>query len=408
MKKISKRMGLWLAIIGPGLVVMLADTDAGSLVTSAQMGATFGYKLLVQTLVLIPILFIAQELTVRLGLVTRKGHGELIKQRFGTHWAWLSVATLLVSCIGAMITELIGIVGIGNLFHISPIITITLSIVFLLFIALSGSYRSVERIAVVIGLFELVFIYIAIKSHPSLHHVWHDVLTFPANKKQYLYLTAANIGAVIMPWMIFYQQSAVIDKGLKIKDIKYSRWDTAIGAFITQIIMAAILIAVAATIGMSHHNTQLNSISEISQALTPSLGLTLGKLLFAMGMLGACLVAAIVVTCTAAWGLGEVLGYRRSLSDSPKEAPWFYFVYTAVLILSGVLVGSHFINPVRLNIAVEVMNALLLPVVLGFLYLLARKCLPEQNRLKGWYNTVVLIILGGSALFGLFAGIFGS
>lgn len=182
MKKISKRMGLWLAIIGPGLVVMLADTDAGSLVTSAQMGATFGYKLLVQTLVLIPILFIAQELTVRLGLVTRKGHGELIKQRFGTHWAWLSVATLLVSCIGAMITELIGIVGIGNLFHISPIITITLSIVFLLFIALSGSYRSVERIAVVIGLFELVFIYIAIKSHPSLHHVWHDVLTFPANK----------------------------------------------------------------------------------------------------------------------------------------------------------------------------------------------------------------------------------
>lgn len=404
----KSKLFLWLSILGPGLVVMLADTDSGSLITSAQMGATFGYKLLLQTLILIPILFMAQELTVRLGLFTQRGHGDLIKYHFGIKWAWLSVGTLLVSCVGAMVTEMSGLVGIGNLFHISPLVIICLTIIFLLVLVLTGSYKSVERIAVAIGLFELVFVYIAFKAHPSAQHMWHDVITFPHNTKEYLYLSAANIGAVIMPWMIFYQQSAVVDKGLRKRHLKYARFDTALGAIITQCIMASILIAVAATIGVEHHNAQLNSIGEISQALTPFLGVSLGKFLFALGMLGACLVAAIVVTLTAAWGLGEVLDYRRSLSDSPKEAPWFYSVYALVIISSGVLVSSHLINLVRLNVAVEVMNAILLPVVLGFLYLLARKALPNNYRLKGWYNIFCLIILGSSALFGFFAGIFGA
>lgn len=405
--KFIKQLMPWLAVIGPGVVVMLADTDAGSLITSAQMGASFGYKLVLQSLVLIPILFLAQELTVRLGLVTKQGHGELIKNHFGKHWAWLSVSTLLVSCVGAMITELVGLIGVGNLFGISPIVTVIISIGFLLFIVYTGSYHSVEKIAILLGSFELFFIVIAFHARPNFHVFWHDLKTFPADTHAYLYLTAANIGAVVMPWMIFYQQSAVVDKKLKVEHLQKARWDTAIGAIVTQVIMVSVLIAVAATISFHHGNVSLNSVEEISHSLTPYLGDTFGRIVFSLGMLGACMVAAIVVTCTAAWGLGEVLGYRRSLSDKPKEAPWFYTVYTVVLVLAGVLVTSDAINPIKLGIGVEVMNALLLPIVLTFLFLLACKTLPEKYRLKGTYKIICGIVLGATAIIGAVMGIVG-
>ena len=310
-KPSKRRFLLWFGVIGPGLVVMLADTDAGSLITSAQMGAEFGYKLLVQTLVLIPILFIAQELTVRLGIVTKRGHGELIKEKFGRICAWVSVTTLFVTCIGAMITELVGLNSVGSLYGIPSSWIMTVSILFLVTIAWTGSYRSVERVAICVGLFELVFFYIAYRAHPQLGDVARDIVTFPHNIHEYLFLTAANIGAVIMPFMIFYQQSAVVDKGLEVKHLKYARWDTAIGAILTQAIMAAILIAVAATIGRDHPGATLNTVSQISDAMVPYLGVTVGRLVYSVGMIGACLVASIVVTCTAAWGLGEILGYKR-------------------------------------------------------------------------------------------------
>jgi Mn2+/Fe2+ NRAMP family transporter len=307
-----------------------------------------------------------------------------------------------------MVTELIGMIGVGQLFGVPAIVMVLLTIGFLMTLALTGSFKSVERVALLVGLFEFVFFAIAIKAHPTLKEAWHGFITFPENRKEYLYLTAANLGAVVMPWMIFYQQSAVVDKGLNVSHMKAARWDTAIGAVITQLIMISILVAVAATIGKDNPGAALNSVGEISQALTPYLGMTLGKLLFAFGIMGACLVAAIVVTCAAAWGLGEVLGYRRSLSDSPKKAPWFYVVYAAILIISGVFVSAHVVNLITLNIAVEVMNALLLPIVLGFLYLLATKALPEKYRLKNKYKWVCLIVLGGSAFIGLFAGLVGS
>lgn len=409
-KRSKFRWWLMLSVMGPGLVVMLADTDAGSIITAAQSGATWGYKLLVLQFILMPILYIAQELTVRLGIVTGKGHGELIKDRFGTGWAWLSVSTLVICCIGAIISEFSGLAGIGMMFGISPKVSMSIIVLFLAVIAWTGSYKSVERIAICIGLFELVFLYVAWHAHPPLKAILHDVKNAPFTDPTYLYLMAANIGAVIMPWMIFYQQSAVIDKGLGRKHLKYARIDTAIGAVITQLVMASVLIATAAAIGEvgAHHaGTALNTVEEISQALAP-LGATTSRILFAMGMLGAALVAAIVVSLTAAWGLGEVLGYKRSLQDHPKEAPWFYIVYTIVLVFGGLFVIFGASHLVAISVAVEVMNALLLPLVLGFLFLLAWKALPEAYKLKGFYWWFVAIILGITSLFGLMAGIYGS
>ena len=210
-----------------------------------------------------------------------------------------------------------------------------------------------------------------------------------------------------MPWMIFYQQSAVLDKGLNVSHLRIARWDTAIGAIITQLIMAALLIATAATIGKINPQAPLNTVQQISEAITPSLGFTTGRVLFALGMTGAALIASIVVSLTAAWGLGEVMGYCRSLEHQPKEAPWFYGVYTLILVLGGILVASGSVNLVNLSVGVEVMNALLLPIVLGFLYLLALRTLPKDFRLQPVYAVLVGIILLVTSLFGLFGGISG-
>ncbi len=395
-----------LAVLGPGLVVMLADTDAGSIITAAQSGARWGYKLLLLQLILIPVLYIAQELTLRLGLVTGRGHGELIREKFGIGWAWLSVSTLMMACIGALITEMTGIASAGLLFGIPQDVSMFLTVFFLLVMVWTGSYLTIERIAIAFGAFELVFIGVAWFAHPDPGVLMHDFMRFPLRNVHYLYLAAANIGAVIMPWMIFYQQSAVLDKGLSASDLKWARLDTAIGAIVTQVIMAAVLVTTAATLGRASPNLPLDTVQQIADALTPILGLKIGQIVFALGILGAAFISAIVVSLTAAWGLGEVLGYKRSLEHHPREAPWFYGVYTFATLAAALVVISG-VNLVNITVAVEVMNALLLPIVLVFLFMLAIKALPYPYRLEGPYAWVVGSIVVVTSVFGVYAGISG-
>jgi Mn2+/Fe2+ NRAMP family transporter len=286
-------------------------------------------------------------------------------------------------------------------------VTLSLSVFFLLVIALTGSYRRVERVAIGLGLFELVFFVIAFVSKPDIHQIAAQALRPALGNPGYLYLVAANIGAVIMPWMIFYQQSAIADKRLQPSDFGYARADTAIGSVLTQLVMAAVLVATAATIGRRAPNTSLNSVGDITAALTPYLGSAMGRLLFSIGVLGAGLVASIVASLALAWGLGEVAGYRRSLEDHPLQAKWFYGVYAACLITGAVLVGLV-PNLVVLNIGVEVMNALLLPLVLGFLILLGLKALPPEMRLKGWYAGLVISLSALTAGLGVYGGLSGA
>jgi NRAMP (natural resistance-associated macrophage protein)-like metal ion transporter len=404
----SRRSRLpFLAVLGPGIVVMLADTEVGSIITASQSGVAWGYRLLLLQFILIPILYVVQELTVRLGIFTGKGHGELIRDTFGKGWAWLSAAGLAVATVGALLSEFSGVAGVGELYGVPRAVTLTLSVVFLLVVAFTGSYRRVERVAIGLGLFELVFFVIAFVSRPDIDQIAAQTFQPALADPGYLYLVAANIGAVIMPWMIFYQQSAVADKRLSPADFKYARWDTAIGAIVTQLVMAAVLISTAATIGRHNPNASLNTVGDITAALTPYLGVAMGKLVFGAGVLGAGLVAAIVASLALAWGLGEVAGYRRSLEDHPLRARWFYGVYAACLILGAVLVGVV-PNLVILNIAVEVMNALLLPLVLGFLVMLGLKALPPQVRLRGWYAGLAIAMSVLTAGLGVYGGLSGA
>ncbi|MBU6297769.1 MAG: divalent metal cation transporter [Alphaproteobacteria bacterium] len=397
----------FLAVVGPGLVVMLADTDVGSIITAAQSGVQWGYRLLLLQILLIPVLYIVQELTVRLAIFTGKGHGELIRDTFGPFWAWVSVAGLGVATVGALLTEFSGIAGVGELYGIPRMVSLALCAAFLILVVLTGTYRRVERAAILLGLFEFAFFLVAYEAHPAGHALVQGLVQMPLADKDYLYLVAANIGAVIMPWMIFYQQSAVADKKLRPEHYRHAKWDTALGAVIAQAIMAAILVAAAATIGKSDAHAGLNTIGDITKALVPILGPDIGRFVFGLGTIGAALVAAIVVSLASAWGFGEIAGYKRSLEYHPSEAPLFYSVYTVAVIGGAVTVGLV-PNLVTLNIGVEVMNALMLPIVLGFLVALAFKALPPQHRLRGPYGWMVIGVSLLTAGLGVYGGISGA
>jgi NRAMP (natural resistance-associated macrophage protein)-like metal ion transporter len=397
----------FLAVMGPGLVVMLADTDVGSIITAAQSGVQWGYRLLLLQLLLMPVLYIVQELTVRLGIFTGKGHGELIRSTFGAGWAWVSVTGLGVATIGALITEFSGVAGVGELFGVPRAVSLVIVTTLLLAVVLTGSYRRVERVAIALGLFELAFFFVAWRAHPNGAELARGLAHMPLRNSAYLYLVAANIGAVIMPWMIFYQQSAVADKKLQPCHYRHAQWDTAFGSVIAQAVMAAVLIAAAATIGRVHADGNLNTIGDITKMLVPVLGTNVGRVVFGLGTIGAGLVAAIVVSLASAWGFGEVTGYRHSLEHRPLEAPWFYGIY-ALAVIGGAVIVDLAPDLVALNIGVEVMNALMLPLVLGFLVALAFKALPPEHRLRGPYAWLVVAIAVLTAGLGVYGGITGS
>ena len=283
--------------------------------------------------------------------------------------------------------------------------TLALVVAALLAMALMHGYMTVERIAIAVGAFELIFLVVALLAHPGMDEVVSGALTIPITDPKYLLLASANIGAVIMPWMVFFQQSSVAEKGLTTADLPSARLDTAIGAVATQLVMAAVLVAVAATLGKEGGDRALDTVEEIVGAITPFLGDFAGKLLFSLGMAGAALVAAIVVTLTAARTLAEVLGAKHKLEDEPLEAPWFYGFYAVALVVCALVVGSG-MNLVSLAVGVQVMNALLLPIVLGFLYFLARR-LPEPYRLKGAYAAISGAIILATVVFGVYSGVAG-
>ena len=230
------------AVWGPGPLVMLADTDAGNVVTTAQAGAQWSYRPL---LVLAPMLYRVQELTVRLGLHIGRGYGELIRERFGVGWAWLSTMGLAAAVIASLVTEFSGVAGVGELCGLSRGLTLPLAAATLLAAVATGSYRRVERAAIVIGLFELAFFAVAWAAHPSskssrtLEILAKEALNLPLSNREFIYMVAAVIGSVFNPWMIFYQQFAIADKRLQLDHLNAARWDTAFSAVLTQCLTGA-------------------------------------------------------------------------------------------------------------------------------------------------------------------------
>jgi len=382
---------------------MLADSDVGSIITAAQSGALWRYALVLPQVLLIPFLYFIQEITVRLGIITHKGHAELVRLHFGKGWAYLSSSTLFLAALGALITEYVGVASIGELFGITRWMSVPFAMVFLVVLVVSGSYRHVERVAILVGLFELLFIPAALLSHPNWGAMGQSMTSQPLLNADYRFLLAVNVGAVIMPWMVFYQQGAVIDKKLGKGDLRVARMDTLLGAIVTQIIMIAVIVAAATANSHARTPLQENSVANIVGSLQPLLGSMGAKILVGLGIGGAGLIAAIVVSLAGAWGVGEALGVQKSLNLRFGEAKAFYSAFiVANLIGAGVVLSG--IPLIGLTLDIELLNALVLPLVLGFLLLLERVALPAEYRMRGAHKVIAWVLVLLVVAFGLFMG----
>jgi len=303
-----------------------------------------------------------------------------------------------------MTTEFAAVAGIGELYGVSRNLTLPMAATTLLVIVLSGSYRRVERTAIMIGALELAFLMVAVMTRPDLATIAHQVSDLPLGDSGFWLLAAALIGAVFNPWMVFYQQSAMAEKRLDHRHYGAARGDTALGAVLTQVVSASVLFVAAATIGSGDAGASLHSVGQISEALTPHLGVAVGRLVFSLGVLGASIVAAIVCSLALAWALGEAAGHRRSPETQLFHAPMFYGVYAAC-VLGGAAFVWEVPNLVWLTVWAQIVNAFLLPMVVIFLVVLAFSSLPHPHRLRGGYLSLVVIAATLTCACGIFGAI---
>mmetsp|Transcript_11580 Transcript_11580/g.24414 ORF Transcript_11580/g.24414 Transcript_11580/m.24414 type:complete len:448 (-) Transcript_11580:65-1408(-) len=392
--------------IGPGLLVCLADTDAGCLIVAAQSGARWGYSLLLLQVALIPILFLAQELTIRLGVHTRKGHTACIREHFGVAWAWFACALLVLECVCAMISEMSGVAAVGELWGLGRFAATLISAGLLVAVIFFCSYRQVETIGVIFGLFELTFVLTMFCFHPSPSEVFKGSFTFYSDG-EYFKLITANIGAVVMPWMIYFQQNAVVARRLVTsKDLAEERIHTLLGSILTQLVMIGMLVTMAA----AHEiNKNLHTVHDIATAMEPVLGSMGSKVLVSLGFLGGSICAAFVVSLASSWAICEASGWdvAHSLDESPTQAPEFYGCFLGVVVI-GILVLNTGVNVVKLNVLVELMDGILLPFAVGFLFLLATgNALPPEVRVVGFHKYVLAFIFALCTALSIVSAIFG-
>jgi len=374
----------WLSLVGPGLLCCLADTDAGCLIVAAESGAKWKYSLLLLQILLVPVLFWAQELTVRLGVYTQQGHTACIRDHFGKGWAWFATCLLVLECVAAMVSEISGITGVAEMWGAPKWLAVMCAVLTITLIVFLFNYRQIEIFGVCLGLFELTFVFTMFHYHPMLVEVAKGSITFHSDP-EYLNLISSNMGAVIMPWMIYFQQSAIVARGLKPgKDCENERSATFFGCCLTQLVMIGTLVTLAASrtsLGGIH------SVQDIADALAPQLGETLAKVLVSLAFLGGAGCAAFVVSLAASWALCEALEVEDvacSLDSRPRDAPYFYGAFAGVAAIGPLIIMLGGVDTVRLNVIIELMDGMLLPFALGFLYLLAiGEALPSEVRLQG-------------------------
>jgi Mn2+/Fe2+ NRAMP family transporter len=399
---LKNRIALGLALIGPGLLVMLGDNDAGGVITYAQTGATYGFSLFIP--MMIPLGFIAylvQEMTIRLGAVTRRGHAEMIWKRYGAFWGAFSLIDLVVANILTLMTEFIGIRVASEIFHVPYLVTIPMAFVFIVSILLFLKYHSWERISLFVAAFNLVFVPLALFSHPDWGAIARTyagsgwVLPGGWFSASFLILVSANIGTTIAPWQLFFQQSCVVDKGLLPKDITASRRDLMLGVIGMVLVATSIIVLTGQYLHGLPGSNSLNDHSVLA-----GIGSKLGQsamIVFALGLLEAGMIASIVITASTAWAIGEALDVPRSVNVSPRRSLVFYGpAILGTAIAAGVLMLPHV--PVGfLNLTVQVIATVFMPAAMLFLLMLLndRELLGDQvnSLLRNILSVGVMIML---------------
>jgi Mn2+/Fe2+ NRAMP family transporter len=393
----ARRVLTFLMVFGPGLIVMVADNDAGAVSTYTQAGAQYGLSLLWMMLLLLPVTYFCQEMVVRLGIATGKGHAAMIYQRFGKWWGRFSLVDLeLVNCM-TLVTEFAAISLAFSKVGLSPYVSVPIAAAALITMVITGSYLRWERIAVMLCSLDLIWFALAVWARPSGADVVRHVLVpgLPAGgiTSNLIFVVIAIVGTTVAPWQLFFQQSCIADKRLRFSDVGSARLDTFIGACVTVVAAGSMMLLgnVMKTRGLPYEDPS-------QMAVVLGLGAPWVKTAILLLMVNAAVLGTSAISLASAWAYSEVMGWPHSLQKPMREAPGFYAVYiVAVGAAAGIVLIPH--APLQLIIVgVQVLAGLMLPSAIIFLQLLLndKELLGERfvnKRWNNWINWTVIIVL---------------
>ncbi len=385
------RILFFLAALGPGFITANVDNDAGGIFMYSSAGAQYGYSLLWTMLPITIALIFVQEMCARMGAVTGKGLSDLIREEFGLRMTAIVMLLLVVVNFGNVIAEFAGIAGSLGLFHISKYIAVPVCAALVWAMIVKGDYKSVEKIFLFASVVYLAYIVAGVLAGPDWHAALVETVKLPARSMwrdhQYLYMTIGVIGTTITPWMQFYLQSSIVEKGVTTRHYKATRLDVIIGSIFTDVVAWFIVVVCAATLWV-HGARQINVPADAAEAMRPIAG-DYAFLLFAAGLFNASLFAASILPLSTAYTVCEGLGFESGLDRSWKEAPYFYWLYTILIAAgAGVVLIPNF-PLVSMAILSQVLNGLLLPVVMYFmLRLVNNKDLMGKYTNSIWFNVV--------------------
>jgi len=408
------RILLFLAVLGPGFITANVDNDSGGILTYSQAGAQYGYSLLWTMIPITISLIVVQEMCARMGVVTGKGLSDLIREEFGLRLTFLVMVALVVVNYTNVVTEFIGIAGSMHLFHVSKFISVPFCAGLVWYMVVRGSYKSTEKIFLVASVVYIAYIFAGVLSQPS----WHDALLATVqmpgkavwSEKDYMYMAVATVGTTIAPWMQFYLQSSIVEKGIRVKDYAASRLDVIVGSLFTDIVAWFIIVACAATLYV-HGMGAIQWASDAAEAMRPLAG-DYAFVLFAFGLFNASLFAASILPLSTAYTVCEGLGLESGVDKSFKEAPFFYWLYT-LLIVGGAATVLLLPDSKLVNFAIlsQVLNGVLLPVVIILMLMLINRAdLMGEYRNSyvwngiAWGTSIIVIGITLVMLWGLIPG----
>jgi NRAMP (natural resistance-associated macrophage protein)-like metal ion transporter len=385
------RILLFLAVLGPGIITANVDNDTGGIFTYSQAGAQFGLALLWTLIPVTLALIVVQEMCARMGVVTGKGLSDLIREEFGLRMTFVMMVLLVIVNYGNVVSEFSGVAGSMELFHVSKYLSVPICAAGVWLLVVKGDYKSVEKVFLAASVVYLAYIAAGIWSHPDWHAALKATVTLPPlsvwSEKNYIYLTIGVIGTTIAPWMQFYLQSSIVDKGITVKQYNASRLDVIVGCIFTDVVAWFIVVACAATLYV-HGMRDIQVASDAAGAMKPLAG-EFAFILFAAGLFNASVFSASILPLSTAYTVCEGMGFESGLDKSLKEAPFFYWFYTALIVLgAGVVLWPNF-PLVRVIILSQVLNGVLLPVIMIFMLKLINKHeLMGEHTNSTWFNWV--------------------
>jgi Mn2+/Fe2+ NRAMP family transporter len=413
LKRGRTRILLFLAVLGPGFITANVDNDPNGIFTYSQAGAQYGYALLWTMIPITLALIIVQEMCARMGVVTGKGLSDLIREEFGLRITVIVMFLLVLVNFGNVIGEFAGIASSLQLFHLSKYISVPVCSALVWLLAVRGDYKSVEKIFLTASVFYIAYIVAGVLSQPSWHTALVATVKLPPKSawknSDYLFLVVSVIGTTIAPWMQFYLQSSIVEKGVSVKNYAASRLDVIVGSIFTDVVAWFIIVACAATLWV-HGLGSIHDASDAAQAMKPLAG-PYAFLLFAFGLFNASFFAASVLPLSTAYVVCEGLGLESGVDKKFKEAPIFYWLYTILIAGGAAVVLIPNFPLVKWSIESQALNGVLLPlVIILMLLLINRKDLMGEyvnSRLfnaAAWLTAIIVSILSVMLMVQQFKG----